>query len=103
MADKQIIKDFEINGKHVEVKVDYSLGGMNYFTYKQEKRGYYLHVQPYERTERNGYAMRTVVGFSGVKFFLLEVNRKSAKQLEKAVAMVTEEMIQNMLAQCKFN
>jgi hypothetical protein len=31
---------------HFKVTVDYSKGGMNYFTYKTSPRGYYLYVTP---------------------------------------------------------
>lgn len=103
MADKEIVKDFEMNGMRVEVKVSYSLGGMNYFTYKKDARGYYLHVQPYTQTKHDGYSMRTTTGFSGVKALLLEVNRKSAKKLDEAVKMVTDELIDDMIKQCSFN
>jgi hypothetical protein len=96
-ADKQIIKDFEHNGKRVEVKVSYNRGDWG------GKRGYYVGVQPYEVEEHPGYKTRVTIGFSGVKICLLEVARKSAKRLQEAVEMVNDEMIESMLAQCKFN
>ena len=62
------------NGKGVNAlrcELYYSLGGFNYFTYKNEARGYYLSVSPVEKSEH----MESYVGFSGVKKCLLEVTR----------------------------
>ncbi|OME54011.1 hypothetical protein BSK59_15635 [Paenibacillus odorifer] len=104
MADKFIVKDFEMNGMNVEVKVSYSLGGMNYFTYNSESRGYYIHVQPYKCSNFDGgVVMRETGAFTGVKMLLVEVTRKSTKKLQEAVDMVTDEMIDRLLKQCKFN
>ncbi|WP_090739320.1 hypothetical protein [Paenibacillus sp. Mc5Re-14] len=102
MAEKQIVKDFEMNKMRVEVKIVYDLGGMNYFTSNVDARGYYVHVQPYTVEKHDGYSMRKMLGFSGVKMLLLEVNRKSAKKLQEAVNMVSDEMIDTMVKQCKF-
>lgn len=68
---------------HIKCEVDYSLGGINYFTYKQEPRGYYVHVSPVERKVED-YGGRRIVSegfmmFSGVKQLVKEVSRKSAK------------------------
>lgn len=38
----QPIDDFP----QVQIQIDYNLGGMNYFNYKEEKRGYYLRFSP---------------------------------------------------------
>ncbi|MGG4105187.1 hypothetical protein AAXB25_14820 [Paenibacillus lautus] len=103
MSEKEIVKNFEKNNMQVEVKVSYSLGGINWATGKQEARGYYLHVQPYTSEQREGYSMRTVTGFSGVKMLLLEVGRKSKNKLHEAVSMVTDEMIEEMVSYCKFD
>lgn len=64
----------------LEITTGYDLGGMNYFTGQPEKRGYYLHVQP---MEIHGNC-RTVTGFSGIKYCLKEVKRKSAKSEAEA-------------------
>jgi hypothetical protein len=94
-----LLKEIPMHGKIVVVEVSYSLGGMNYFTYKTEKRGYYLHVRPEER----GNGIRKFTAFSGVKKLMLEVSRQSPKKLQEAVDLVTPELIDAMIAQCKFD
>lgn len=63
--------------RNTDLKLDlsYSLGGLNVFTYKQERRGYYLIVTPVERSG----IMEGFTAFSGSKVLLKEVNRQSAK------------------------
>ena len=39
------------DNKYLKVQVYYDLGGMNYFTGKQESRGYYIMVKPIEKGE----------------------------------------------------
>lgn len=69
---------------HLKCEVFYSLGGMNYFTYKQEGRGYYASVTPVERTEHDGYTMEGFMCFSGIKQLVKEVSRKSDKAMQTA-------------------
>lgn len=59
------------------IKVDtyYNLGGMNYWTGKNERRGYYLMVTP---VEKRGI-MESVTIFTGIKECIKEVKRQSAK------------------------
>lgn len=64
---------------HLKVEVYYKLGGINYCTYKQEPRGYYLSVSPVTLERGPGYTMETYRAFSGVKQILKTVTRKSAK------------------------
>ena len=68
----------------IKIYVDYDLGGMNYFTGREKKRGYYITVLPVER----GGNMEGFIAFSGVSELLQECTRKSAKAeklaLEKA-------------------
>jgi RimJ/RimL family protein N-acetyltransferase len=54
--------------KELKIEVRYNKGGMNYFTSRNEERGYYLSVTPVERTKGEGYTSESYVGFSGVKF-----------------------------------
>ena len=67
------------NCTHLKVEVYYDLGGMNYFTGRGERRGYYLSVCPVERTERNGFISEGYTAFTGNKVLLKEVPRKSKK------------------------
>ena len=87
------------NGKEVNAlrcELYYSLGGINYFTYKNESRGYYLAVSPVNRSEH----MESYVGFSGVKKCLLEVTRQSKKAEAKAEEMVHENLVNLINAVC---
>lgn len=86
---------------HIKVETDYSLGGMNLWTYRNEPRGYYLHVSPVERSERNGIVMEGFMAFSGIKKLLKEVSRKSAKaeqEAEKLAAQDEKELISYICA-----
>lgn len=78
----------------IRVEVYYNLGGINYFTYKTEKRGYYLSVSPVNVSVRDGVKMESCVAFSGIKTLVQEVSRKSKKQEaiaeSKAECMVDE-------------
>lgn len=83
----------EENG-FIEVSVSYSKGGVNFATYKNEKRGYWLHVQPL--TIQGNWVQFT--GFSGVKQFVKEANRFSQKQLEAvAEECKTNDIVQHMI------
>ena len=66
----------------------YSLGGYNYFTYKQEPRGYYLSVAPVEKSG----IMESYVAFSGIKKLMVEVKRKSKKKESEAVEMIEKSL-----------
>lgn len=67
--------------KQLKIEVDYSLGGMNYFSGNINKRGYYLYLTP---CTMNGTIMTsTLMGKteeSGFKIFLEETKRKSKKR-----------------------
>lgn len=75
----------KVNGStqvnYLRVDFNYSKGGYNYFTYKQESRGYYIHVSPVNKVDR----METYTAFSGIKACLLEVTRKSNKAEAQAL------------------
>lgn len=75
-------KGHKVNSLRVELY--YSLGGMNYWTYKPDSRGYYLSVTPVESAQRNGYTTESYTIGSGVKMLIKEVNRKSAKAAAEA-------------------
>lgn len=76
---------------HLKIELYYSKGGMNYFTYRQERRGYYLSVAPVERKDYgNGLMMEGTVLFSGIKKLLKEVKRQSAKAEAEAESMVEQ-------------
>ena len=86
MASNMVYKKYlnlKSNGKnatHLKIELYYSLGGYNYFTYKQEGRGYYLSVVPVERA--NGF--EGFMAFSGIKQLVKPVARKSEKAAREA-------------------
>lgn len=72
----------KIDGTNYELKTEvyYSLGGMNYFTSRNEARGYYLSACPVQVERRpDGIIIESFTAFSGTKILLLETSRKSAK------------------------
>lgn len=80
------------NGQDLKIECYYNKGGMNYFTGSVEKRGYYVSVCPVEIVKSdNGILSVSYTAFTGIKKLLFEVNRKSAKSLEKAVTMAKEQ------------
>lgn len=76
----------------IEVEVKYTLGGTNWFTGKPEPRGYYLHCSPIYVANR----CITYQGFSGIKYCLLEVPRKSKiRQIE--ARQLAEKYVQQLI------
>ena len=75
----------------LELSVYYSLGGLNYFTYKNEPRGYYLSITPIERSEHGMFISSGYLFGTGIKTFLLEVSRQSEKQMAIACAIAEQE------------
>jgi hypothetical protein len=67
----------------LRIKLSYDIGGMNYFTAKSESRGLYLHSTPLMVNDgsETGYRSTIYRGFSGVKKFVKEMSRFSAKTL----------------------
>ena len=74
----------EIN--FIECSLHYDLGGINYFTYEQEKRGYYVSVSPIMVKDR----MISYVAFSGVKYCAVPCNRKCKSKEQTAREMFME-------------
>lgn len=71
----------------IEIVVSFSQGGINYGTYKNEKRGYYLLVTPVEVRDDGG---RAFMMFSGVKTLLEEATRYNAKRLQALAAVALD-------------
>lgn len=76
-----------VAGKFIEVEMFYNKGGMNVFTYQNERRGYYIRICPVT-VERN---MVSFIAFSGTKLCVHECSRKSAKAEREAIAMANGE------------
>lgn len=74
------LKENAEKNTHLEIKVYYSLGGMNYFTSRAEERGYYISVTP---VIKKG-CWTTTTMFSGIKQCMIPCNRQSKKKAEQA-------------------
>lgn len=68
---------------HIDVKVYYDKGGLNYWTYKNEPRGYWLTIQPVEHGKYGTGFCITGQARDGIRIFLKEVARFSAKTLNE--------------------
>ena len=82
----------------IKYSVFYSLGGYNYFNGQQQRRGYYLSVQPVTRAEGNGYTSEQFSVFSGTKFFIspAELKRDSKKAATEARQNITAALIDEL-------
>ena len=67
------------DANYYKIEVYYHLGGINYFTYKTEPRGYYLSITPVYKENRGGYNMESYTAFTGIKKCIKTVTRKSIK------------------------
>lgn len=92
--------------KFLKSEVYYAKGGLNYFSYKTDPRGYWVSVTIVERTQSDYGA--TIESFnlfgSGYREFLFEVKKQSGKAYDKAVEMSPEiiKKIQDRLLAEKF-
>lgn len=66
----------------IELYISYDEGSRNWMTGEVSTRGYYLHASPIEHNAQSGMT-GTLLG-SGIKTCLLDVTRRSGKQLEIA-------------------
>lgn len=80
------------NQENTELKIElkYYLGGYNYWNYKHEPRGYYLHIQPIIRETRENYFIEQYTPTKGYKALILETKRKSEKAYKTALEMIEE-------------
>jgi len=95
-------RTYKVEGKGVnrlDVSIAYALGGINYFTYKDEPRGYYFSIQPWE----SDGMWRKFTAFSGVKMCVLPCGRQSKKRFEEAKGMFGELIAEHMAAFCEEN
>ncbi|TMS80559.1 hypothetical protein [Pseudoalteromonas sp. S554] len=85
MAERnRIIREIPVTGSSsncIVISVRFNAGGINYASYENEKRGYYLSVQPV--TKSDGW--QTIKGFSGVKGLVEEAKRFGQKKLDNLV------------------
>lgn len=80
------------DNKFLKSEVYYNKGGINYFTYKTDPRGYWVSVTIVEREVReNGVSIESFSLFgSGYREFLFEVKKQSKKAYDTAVSMSPE-------------
>ena len=55
----------------------------SYNTDNPNKKGYWLHIQPYTLEFCDGYTIERMMGYSGIKAFIQPATRFSAKTLNK--------------------
>lgn len=81
------------------IEVYYDKGGINYFTYKVERRGYYLSVCPVLKSD----GLISYTSFSGTKLLLKEVARKSAKAEAEAEEIAKGKVADLVASVCNRN
>lgn len=82
----------------IEVYVSYNKGGMNYFTYKEEPRGYYLTALPVQRDAHT----KMYGAFTGYTRFIKAAKRYSEKQwraLDNGKMDLAKDMIEKLLTE----
>lgn len=97
------VKENTAKVTHLAIELYYDLGGMNYFTSRAERRGYYLSVTPVERSTVYGGTTEIYTAFTGLKQCIKEVTRKSAKAEAEAEKLVAAEMENLIAIVCKKN
>jgi len=92
MRDRSLlVRDYPHNdGKVVRVTVSYTKGGLNMFTYKEDKRGYWMHIQPMRIEVGEQVTVSHYTPSAGRRMLVLEAAKFSAAGLEKAKAMAAE-------------
>lgn len=99
----ELLKKYvDLDDKTYRVRVYYNKGGINYFTYKTDARGYYLSVTPVVLERRgNGITIESCTIFSGIKALLLGVQRRSKKSDDSALSMASESRINDLINHVK--
>ena len=96
-------RTYKVEGKGAntaEVSIYYSKGGMNYWTYRNEPRGYYFQIHFCEVHEHENYTVHTFgigTGPQGMKSLVLPCERQSKKRFETACSQI-DECIEQFLA-----
>lgn len=74
---------------HIVLRAFYSKGGINYFTYKNEARGFYVSIRPVKREKTDtGFTVESFVLFGEGNFKVLvkDAQRDNKKTTEKIAA-----------------
>lgn len=96
---KESDNPFDAEPNVLSVSIAYSKGGVNYFSYRQEERGFWLHIQP-ER--RSGHTV-TCSPMDGVKTCVEQVSRFSAKAFNNCVADIDKYVKDYVRPYCEQN
>lgn len=68
---------------NINISIDFHKGGINYFNYKHESKGIYVHVNVEKLSHDRGFTTRSFMMFGNVSFkvCVLKLERKSTKKL----------------------
>lgn len=80
------------DANYLKVELYYDIGGYNYFTCKETRRGYFLSITPVDRSDKGGYFTESITLFRGVKQMILPVDRKSEKSAQTALGLYKKEV-----------
>ena len=80
---KELVANTE-GSTHIKIDTSYNLGSAT------SPRGYYLTVMPVTREQREGYSTESFMAYTGYRYLLKEVTRKSSKA-EAAADQIAEE------------
>lgn len=78
---------------HIQVKVTYSKGGLNYWNYKEEPRAIWLSVTPVKLNKHDGYETISQIAGTGLRHLVEEVSRKSMSKIQKLERQVEKEVL----------
>jgi hypothetical protein len=84
--DKRILAELPVKSggdktTHLRISVNYRIGGTNFFTYENQKRGLYIDVSPIGKSPN----CVSYVGFSGTCMHVKEMKRFNQKTLNEYV------------------
>ena len=81
------------NNDYLAIEVLHNDGGINYFNYKREAKGVYVHFTKETIEKKDGYTSTQMSPFDACNFKVLALtyNRKSQKQIDKVHAYVKEQ------------
>lgn len=92
---KEYLEVVQGGATHLKVEVYYSIGGMNYFSCRNEARGIYISVTPVSRTLFDGkHWSESYRAFTGTKQLVKHMNRFSQKIAD---TFVIDEVIKSNL------
>lgn len=75
--------------KYIRVETYYSKGGLNYSSYKRDRRGYYVSIQPIEKeTSTTGMSCERMNPFEGIRYCVAEAKRLNAATLAGIAARI---------------